>query len=661
MIKRFLPFALIFYPLNLVVAQESDTTKVLQDVVIMYRANKRSPVTFLELSAKDLKLRSYGQEPSFLLAETPSITNFSDAGSGLGYSYFRIRGIDQTRINITLDGMPLNEPEDQGAYFSNYPDLFNSLSKVHIQRGVGTTKNGVASFGGSVQLFSPVVADSMITTVGLAYGSFNTFRAFASFDSGLKKNKSLHIRASELYSDGYKYDASNSSRSLFTSGSWFTQRSAWKINLVAGQQRNQLAWLGVSDSLIALDRRTNANVNERDRFVQCLAQLLNNTKVTRHASVQSSIYYTYLNGDYDFNLNTFLGLPSTNELYNYAFQSHLAGFFSNFTLTKRKLNWVTGVHGNRYNRSHTGSEITAGELYTNTGFKNEFSAFTKVEYKLSRFTLFADVQYRYTTFNYEGTVMLPKKTWQFINPKAGFSFVATRYWLFYGSIGSTGREPTRNDLFGGNDDLLADSLGNALLFIESPEYVTDVEIGGNLGYKKLSLHVNLFYMDFRNEITLNGKYGPNGLALTNNVESSIRTGAELSLTYHVTDQLSLVNHSSYNFSQIKEQGETFAPILTPRFIINQEVVYNFGKLYVAVSGRFQDQSFIDFANTATIDRYFLLNSRAGWKYRQLEIAVFANNLTNAKYFNNGYIDYDGSRKRFVQAPMNASISLKYSF
>jgi iron complex outermembrane receptor protein len=640
---------------------ELSDTNFIPEVIVIYQADKFTPITFQNINSKELKLRSTGQEPSFLLSETPSITNYSDAGNAQGYSYFRMRGIDQTRINITLDGVPLNEPEDQGAYFSNYPDILNSMGKLQIQRGVGTSKNGVASYGGSIQLFSASSVDSMTTTIGLTYGSFNSFRAFGEFNSGLKKNKSMYVRASEIYSDGYKYHSSNSARSVFMSGSLYTEKSTWKMNLLAGQQQNQLAWLGVADSLIAKDRKTNANVNEHDRFIQCLLQLQNSWRISSNSSLQSSVYYTFLNGNYDFNLNGFLGLPTTDELYNYAFQSNLTGFFSNYTISKKHLNWISGVHVNHYDRQHTGSELSAGQLYQNTGFKNEVSVFTKADYRIKRITLFSDVQYRYTSFDYKGSVVMERKHWQFINPKAGISVQIRDHGVLYYSIGNTGREPTRNDLFGGSDNLLADSVGNPLLFIQTPEHVTDHELGFRLQKKKLNLSSNLFYMNFRNEIVLNGKYGPNGLTLTDNVEKSFRAGIELSLTYKILKNLSLVNNSSFIISRIMEQDEMFTPILTPRLIINQEVIYSFGLCYLSLSGRFQDRSFIDFANTSTVSSYFLINSRIGWNNHRLEIIVFLNNITNAQYFNNGYIDFDGSKKLFVQAPTNTSVSIKYNF
>ena len=640
----------------------TDSPKQLEEVIITYQANKLTPVTFQNIYSKEIKSKSVGQEPSFLLSETPSITNYSDAGNSQGYSYFRLRGIDQTRINMTLDGVPLNEPEDQGAYFSNFPDLLNSISKIQIQRGVGVTKNGVASYGGSIQLFSPNLRDSTKTTFGLGYGSFNSLRAFGEYNSGIKNRKAIYIRASQVYSDGYKYNSANNSQSVFVSSGLFHDKSTWKINLLAGQQRNEMAWLGVSDSLINTDRRSNANSNqEKDRFFQSLAQIQNFWKISKSSFLQSSIYYTFLKGNYDFDFNNFLGFPPTEELYNYAFQSNLIGVFSNYSFSKKNFSWTTGFHGNLYNRRHTGSEKKIGELYQNTGFKNEVSVFTKANYSYKWLTFFADIQYRYVNFDYEGSVSFQKLDWDFINPKTGLSASLNTHSTIYYSIGSTGREPTRNDMFGGNDDLFADSLGNPVLSNTKPEEVVNHELGFRYKKKKIKLNFNFYYMDFQNEIVLDGKFGPNGLALTNNVEQSIRTGAELTVSYKVNKYFSLVNNSSFNYSSIKEQSEKFSPILTPPLIINQEVVFNKNKFALALSGKYQHSSFIDFANEEVVNGYFLVNSRASYGINKFQFSVLLNNITNTKYFNQGYIDFDGSNKYFVQAPINFYTSIQYNF
>jgi iron complex outermembrane receptor protein len=646
-------------------AQQSeprDTTIALTEVVVAYQANKLTPVSFQNISHKRIKSISVGQEPSFILAETPSVTAYSDAGSMQGYSYYRLRGIDQTRINMTLDGVPLNEPEDQGAYFSNYPDILNSVDRLQIQRGVGTTKNGMASYGGSIQLFSPNLRDSVATVFGVGYGSFNSLRAFGEYKSGLKGNKALYVRASQLYSDGYKYHSANNSQSVFVSGGLFYDKSAWKLNFLAGQQRNELAWLGVPDSLIAVDRKTNsAGKDEKDKFFQTLAQVQNIWHLTGNSTLQSSVYYIYLVGNYDFDLNNYLGMPSTAELYNYAFHSHSVGLFSNYTFSKEKFNFTTGFYGNIYDRTHTGSEKALGQLYENTGFKNEISVLAKADYTWHKFSFFADIQYRYATFDYKGDVLLDKMNWGFFNPKAGISFSVKDNSVMYYSVGRTGREPTRNDLFGGEDNLAADDSGKVAIAITTPEYVVDHELGFRCRSGKLTFDFNLFYMDFKNEIVLDGKFGPNGLALTDKVEQSIRTGVELNVSYQLSKHFVLVNNSSYNYSRITEQTEKFTPILTPPIIINQEVEYNYKFFSASVSVKYQDKSYIDFANTTAIDDYFLVNARLQYQYKCLQCTFFMNNITNAKYFNNGYVDFDSSKKYFVQAPANFYLSLIYKW
>lgn len=636
-----------------------DSVSSLKEVIVTYQANKTTPVSFQNISKKELDTKSTGQEPSFILSGLPAITVYSDAGSTQGYSYFRLRGIDQTRINISLDAVPLNEPEDQGAYFSNYPDLINSVSSLQIQRGVGTSKNGVASYAGSVQLFSPNLTDSTEAILGADYGSFNSFRIFGSYNSGIKKGKALYVRASQIKSDGYKYNSGNDSRSVFLSSGLFFKKSSLKLNVLAGQQKNELAWLGVSDSLIKVNRRTNVNENERDRFSQLMLQVHHKAQVNRFNSFQSGIYHIYLKGNYDFNLNSFLGLPSTAELYNYAFLSHLYGAFGNWTYSKDQLSFTVGMHGNLYDRRHTGSVNTSGQLYQNTGFKDEISYFTKATYRIGKAELFADLQYRDVKFKYEGSVALPKQDWRFFNPKAGISFLVGKDLVLYYSVGKTGREPTRNDLFGGNDDLLADSTGKALLFVNNPEFVVDHEWGVRLRTQTLHLSVNYYLMNFNNEIVLNGKFGPNGLALTNDVEKSYRTGLEMSVSYALNKYFSLNHHSSFNKSRILEKGIRFSPILTPAVIINQELNYIRKGYTFTLAGRYQSASYIDFANSQQIKGYFLLNARAAYQFKKWELAFFLNNITNTNYFNNGYVDFDGTAKYFVQAPINFSSSIKY--
>lgn len=219
-------------------------TLELSEVVISvdYLADKHTPVTYQNIKPAYFEHKNTGQEPSFLLSETPSMTVYSDAGSYQGYSYFRMRGIDQTRLNMTLDGVPLNEPEDQGVYFSNYPDFFNSIGQVQIQRGVGTSKNGTSSYAGSLQFTSPSLLDSTRAAIGFGYGSFGTYRAFGEFNSGQKENKAIYIRASRLHSDGYRERSANTSGSAFYSAGLFMDNSSLKLTGFLATKK--IKWLG---------------------------------------------------------------------------------------------------------------------------------------------------------------------------------------------------------------------------------------------------------------------------------------------------------------------------------------------------------------------------------------------------------------------------------
>ncbi len=558
--------------------------------------------------------------------------------------------------------MPLNEPEDQGAYFSNYPDILNSISRVQIQRGTGTSQNGVASYAGSVQLFSPDLTDSAGYTLGAGYGSYNSLRAFGEYKSGLKNHKAMYMRASQVYTDGYKENAFNNSQSLFASGGLFYDKSVWKLNLMAGHQKNGMAWLPVADSLLSINRKTNANTKaEKDAFFQGLAQLQHQWHPSLHASIISSVYYTYLKGGYGFDGNNFIGLPSGGPLFHYNFRSHFVGLFSNYTLTHTHSKWITGIHGNWYTRQHKGVDDVAGELYRNSGYKQEVGAFSKLEYYFSGFTFYADVQYRYAGFQYRGSVPLKRLEWHFLNPRAGISYAFSKQASIYYSIGRTGREPTRNDIFGGNDDLGTDSLLKPLIYNKAPEFVVDQELGTRISGERWALQLNAYYMRFKNEIVLNGQLGPNGLVLTDNVKSSFRTGVEVSASYQLSRSLSLVNNSSWNYSKITDQGASFKPVLTPALIVNQEIVYQHRRFLAGVSGRYQSSSYIDFANAGVIKDYALFNARIQYTFPQYIVTLFINNLSNAHYYNNGALAADGSLSYFVQAPANVYVAFKYSF
>lgn len=625
-----------------------------------YRVAEQHPFSFTEISAQDYNPRFFGQEPAFVFARTPAVTFYSDSGSYQGYSYFRLRGIDQTRINFTLDGVPLNEPEDQGVYFSNYPDLLNSVSRTQLVRGVGLSQNGTANYGGSVAFESFDLSAPGSHEIGISGGSFGSGRAFVQYLSNSPKDDiAVYLRAAEIHSDGYRRRSSNDSQSLFYKVGNTDRRNQWFISGFVGHQVNQLAWLGATKEEIARDPRFNANTNEDDRFLQSLTQIQNVRVDSFGNTLTSSVYYNRLMGDYDFDLNNFLGMPSTDELYNYDFTSNFLGTFSNYQIKGAHTDATIGVHANTYERQHVGSEQTVGRLYRNNGRKDEVSAFSRLEHRVGDLTLLSDLQGRYTEFRYIGDVDIAPTNWAFFNPKGGVTFAATDSTDVYYSVGRTGREPTRNDILVGNDNATTDQNGEVLLGPTSAEQVIDHELGIRAHGPEWRVKANAFYMDFDKEIVLNGDIGSNGLPLTQSVSTSYRTGFEVEHDYSILPGLTLYGNGAFTYAKISQGSESFTPVITPRWIINQGAEYLYNRLRGRIDVRYQSSAFIDFANSTTLDPYMTTDILCGYSFGDIELDISLNNVFSERYFSNGYIDFSGDARYFIQAPRNVFVSLTW--
>ncbi len=635
-------------------------------------ADFSSPISHTNLENADFRRQNFGQEGTFLLSQlTPSITLHSDAGSYQGYSYMRLRGIDQTRINLSVNGIPLNEPEDQGAYFSNHADILNSVSQIQVQRGVGLSQSGAAAYAGNVQLYLNRFSQRPELEVGGGYGSFGSYRGYAAFSSGglLDGRLNISARLSVLGSEGFKNHSGNSSQSAYLRAYYTRQEHIFHLLHITGRQANQMAWLGVSDSLLQINPRHNANSEqEKDLFLQSLTGLTHSySRFFDENNLfiwENKLYYTYLDGNYGFDFNNFLGLPSTSELYNYAFRSHFVGALSTVKVLLPTTTLSAGLHGNYYERRHIGSELALGKLYENKGIKPEFSAFLRGEQSVfKRLGLFADLQLRATSFTYEGAINLAPINWLFFNPKLGISYEPIDNMLLYASAGIAHREPTRNDMFFGNDDLAADSLSLPLIGDSRAERVIDYELGMRYERKgKFNASLNLFYMDFNNERTLNGAVGLNGLPLTSNVDNSWRSGVEWSAGWRLPKGFHLLQTGVVMWAEIEQQGTRFSPILTPRAVINNALQWEsaFG-LWAEVNLRYQAAAYMDFANSQTLPAYWLLGASVGYEWKGWRFSIMGNNLTNVRYFNNGYVDFDGTNKYFLQAPINVYGTIAKTF
>ena len=668
------------YTLNVELKPSSILTE--EVVVRAVRAEDIAPVAQTTLERNTIQNVYNGEHPIFVINElSPSVTTESESGTSFAnYGSMRLRGLDQHRINITLNGVPLNDMIDHGVYFSNFTDIGNSFESVQVQRGVGTSSNGVASYAGSIN-FESVNLEKLEagSEVQMGYGSFNSSRINGQFNSGMVSNKwSFHGSYSRLYSDGYKNNTESNAYSFFFSGGYFSKKHIFKLNAFDARSKNGLGYEAVDLQTIEQDPEFNPlNENDKDDFGQQFVQLQHIYKYNNNFNISNSLYYNGAGGDFLWGY-----IDSVLVQYNYPLTNRHYGFISNLHysgIDKLKINGGIHLYTFKRNNLEQVSPDFANPYYNEKSKKNEFSIFVKGEYKVNSVIFFGDIQYRYSVleiapdFTYLG---IPKSDnlsdkWSFLNPKVGITYLISKQTNIYASVGITNREPRKTDILGGYGLYsveMYDSLRRGIDFLS--EKVTDYEFGFKHHNEKLFTNVNFFFMDFVNGILENGETIAFGSKVRNNVPQSYRSGAELSLSYLPFDNIQLIFYGTYMKSEIKkfrysgDSAETkgVTPILSPEWILNGTLNYNPVKnIQVSLSGRYVSDSYMSINNDEdfVLLSYFLLNGRiSAYFLKKHSISVEINNITNTDYYTNGSpVDTDGdwiddAPGYFVNAPVN---------
>jgi len=583
-------------------------------VVQAVRAEARTPVTRHEVSRVDIDRRNVGQEMPFLLKPTPSLNLYSDSGLGAGYSYLYLRGIQQTRVNMTLDGVPLNEPEDSTVYFANFGDFASSLESIQVQRGVGTSTVGVASFAGSINFESRDLAEEPEGSARLAAGSFGARRASAGAQSGrVGPDLAFYGRGSYHETDGFKDHSGVLQRSLFFGATRRGSRDLLKVFGFAGRERSQLAFYATPKDVLESDLRFNpASPEERDRFGQRFVHAHYTRTTGTSSSVAAQAYYGGAGGWYRL-LDAFGG----GDLLEYGLRWRLVGGIATFRHAGRELSLTVGIHGNDFGSRHTRRIVAGPHEYAVRGFKNEANVFAKAGWDRGPWHLYGDAQVRWSRFRHRGDLPIGSVDWTFFNPKLGARRDLSAGLSVYASVGRTTREPTRADLFSGQDNPTVDYDLRAV----KPERVLDLEAGIDLRRGSLALQADAYAMEFRNEIALTGELSEIGLPLRRNVARSRRRGVELDASWQATPRLRLTASAHASFNRIRswtqfydvydEAGSyvdnvprTFAdvePLLTPRAIVNVGVdVTPVPWLLAGASARYVVRSYLDNTNVEAL-------------------------------------------------------------
>lgn len=494
------------------------------------RGEDEAPVTKTDLDRPALVEKAWGQELPVLLQDTPSVTQYSETGSGQGYAYFTLRGLSQTRVNMTFDGVPLNEPEDSAVYTADFGNLSLNLASVQVQRGVGTSTFGAAAFAGSVNLESLDATREKGLSVSLGGGSFGTAQASAIWNAGtFGGGWRLSLRPTWQTTDGFREHSGVQQDSLFFTAVRDFETSSLRISGFVGEERIQQAFYAVEPEILEKNLAYNPmSPDERDHFHEYLATAQWTLALGDDASLSLQPYAVGAGGWY----RLYADAERTN-LQEYGLSWQFGGGIATYTRKLGAFRLTLGANAYGYKSTHTQDDGDGTRNYTNHGTKSELSGFVKLLGDLGTWHPFLDAQVRHARLGYEGDVGETSQGWTFFNPKAGVRVDLSPRASAYVSVGRTEREPGRSDLLYGEDN--ASVLPN--LAAVQPESVWDFELGAEWKTKSLLFKVNLYDMEFTNEIAATGELSAIGQPLRRNVDRSFRRGIEIEAAWQALQAL----------------------------------------------------------------------------------------------------------------------------
>ncbi|MBT5858862.1 MAG: TonB-dependent receptor [Flavobacteriales bacterium] len=695
-------------------AQQQDTiplSSILEEVQVSgVNAGEKTPVSYTNVTEEEIEKNNLGQDLPYLISLTPSVVSSSDAGAGIGYTYMTIRGSDASRINVTVNGIPLNDSESQGVWWVNMPDFTSSVSNIQIQRGVGTSTNGGSAFGASVNLQTNGLNSEKYLTLNNSVGSFNSLKNNIEFGTGLLNGKwSFDGRLSRISSDGYIDRSSSELQSFYFSGGYYAENSSLKAIVFSGHERTGQAWYGVPKSYLDSNRTFNPYnyEDEVDDYGQTHYQLHYNKQFNTNTFLNFATHYTkgggfyeqYIgddhnsilyNGDYIFGQNelSYYGLEDvivdgdTTSVSNLVrrkwLDNHFKGVTFSFNHSTDKANFILGGAGNTYIGHHFGKVINTEihgdldhEYYRNKATKNDQNIYLKVDYALTtKLNTYIDLQTRFIDYTFEGydangNIADQTVNLKFFNPKYGLFYSLSDNSSLYASYSEGKREPNRNDY--------VESSPNSR---PKPETLFNTEIGYKFNSKNIIIGVNLYNMDYKNQLVNTGEINDVGASVHSNIDESYRRGLEIETTLNLTEKLSWSGNITLSENKIishKEFIETWDyPVVypiegyemevigydtlfskeyentdisfSPNIIAKSQLNYTIGDLQTSFITKHIGSQYID--NTCSdkrmLDAYTVNNLLLSYNLKfknvkQAKITLSVNNLFNDEYANRAWI------------------------
>ncbi len=643
------------------------------------RAGGAAPLSERTIERDELQRGYTGQDAPLLLMRVPGVTAYSESGSFTGYSYLRMRGLDQNRVSLSFDGIPLNDPEDQAFYFSNVPDFANSVQSVQVQRGTGTSAFGTAAYAGSVNFQSlDLAAARRGGELQLSGGSFDTRRAALQWRSGLTGGRwAMAARATSHQTDGFRRHSGNNASSGFFSAAWYGNRDVVKFTAFAGLSKLRSSYYAADEATVREDPRENPmGTDERDRFSQVFWNLQHVRAVGDHAVWTTTVYRQGAGGWFDVRVDP--------ELWRFNLSYSWYGALSTYSYRRGALAVDAGAHVMKYHRDHFLTVWPALEqrVYDNTGHKDEQTAFAKVAYTAGRATWFGDLQLRRAAFRYDPALRLsadphagathPAIDRQFLNPRVGVTWRQSPALSFYASVGSVRREPTRDDMFAGADNLDSTNAESILpLDRVRPEHVVDYEAGATWSRGRLRASANLFAMEFSEEIAAVGPLSLTGSPLRVNVGGSHRRGVEAEVRWEASPRLFLDATLALTDARIRGFTDAATGIehrnvrsrMTPRAVATQAATWRL-PWGLALEGEAREVSSSRLTNTgeaaAVLPGYMLADAGLTWSRGASAVTVRVNNVLDRLAFGGGYAG-DGTNYVFPFATRHVMVNVRRAF
>ena len=685
----------------------------------------KTPMAYNNLSEEDISKQNMGHDIPYLLQLTPSFVATSDAGGGIGYTNFRIRGTDLNRINVGINGIPINDSESHGTWFVDQPDIASSLENVQIQRGVGTSTNGAAAFGATINMQTSTFNPNAYGEYKTAFGSFNTFKNTVLAGTGLINGKfTVDARLSKVSSDGYIDRANADLKSFFVSSGYYGDNTVLKAIIFSGYERTYQAWNGVPSENLETNRTYNSAgeytdengvinyyENQVDDYQQDHYQLHFSHSFNQNLNINLSAHYTHGAGYYenykeDENLADYqipavqVGTETveTSDLINRKWlDNDFYGIVYSLKYQKNKTDFTFGGGYSNYDGNHFGKVIWAQylgntkpnhEWYRSKGMKKDFNVFAKYNYQLwEKINLFTDLQYRNIIYSIDGIDddlrdITQKHNFNFFNPKFGAFYQPEQNQQIYLSLAVANREPNRDNYVD------ADPAGKQPVH----ETLRDWELGYNYKSSAFSFSANYYYMCYKNQLVLTGEINDVGAPVMVNVNKSFRTGLELQAGVKITSKLQWNANTTLSINKVKDFVEyvdnwdtwgqesynlgTTDLAFSPNITGNSQFVFTpLNNLEFSLVSTYVGKQFID--NTSNDDRvlnaWFVNNINANYKFKtnlfeEITLRVMVNNLFNQKYESNAWVYsyiYEGERYKmdgyFPQAGTNFMFGVDFKF